>query len=256
MQQNKWSKPIEGVVIVKISLKKGLEIPKEVSNSFSFEYLKSLVKTEIDKIDDLTLLIDSEMTDEEYLEKAQKVYEINIEEVTDNKDASLIKTSIPSMSVLNRDTPKEYVVWRKRIYEALVADEVDMDTEYDEEALMELVNNGKVVLINAVPGSRVKYEYGYMLRSSNADKMPMLSNMSIEDEGFKSVLGKAVRKYTKERLKSDRDSLVERLKEALEYLKIWGKRSSDITRERLIVEEEVFGYCNTLLDGFEKRKQK
>ncbi len=241
---------------MKISLKKDLEFPKEVSNSFSFEYLKSLVKREISKIDDLTFLLDTEMTDEEYLKIVQEIYEINIEEPTDNKDASIIKTSIPNMIVLNRDTPKEVVIWKKRMYEVLINGEVDMDTEYDEDSLMELIDSGKVVLINAVPGSRIRYEYGYMLRSNNADKFPMLSNMDTEDVEFESILGKAVRKYTKDRLESDRDSLIEHLKECLEYLKTWGKRSSDITRERLTVEEEVFGYCDTLLDGFEKRKQK
>lgn len=241
---------------MKISLKKGLELPKEVSNSLSFEYLKTLVKKEIARIDDLNFMIDTVMTDEEYLKIAQEIYDINIEEVTDNKDASIIKTSIPSMIVLNRDTPNEVVVWRKRRYEALIEGEIDMDTEYDEASLMELIDSGKVVLINVVLGPRIRYEYGYMLRSSNADKMPMLSNMSSEDDEFESILGKAVRKYTEDSLEDDRDHLVERLKETLEYLKTWGKRSSDITRERLIVEEELYGYCDTLLDGFVKRKEK
>lgn len=241
---------------MKISIKRSLEIPNEVSNSFSFEYLKALVTREIGRIDDLTLLMNEDLTDKEYLEKAQSIYDISFEDASDDPTVNLIYTSIPNMVVLYRDTSNERVVWQKRVYEALISDDVDTSKEYDKDSLNELINSGKVVLINLVSGSKLRYQYGFMLESNNADKIPMLSTMSVDDEEFEDMFARAVRKYTEGRLNSDREILLNNLKSKLEYLKRWGNESSTLTKERLMVEEELVEYCDLLLYGFDKVKEK
>lgn len=139
---------------MKISVIKNLEIPGEVSNDFAFKYLKLLVRSELHQIDVLKSLMDDELSDEEYLEKAKEIYYVELDE---------------------------------------------NDTDID--------------------------------------------------------VAKEVRKATVSRLKSDREALSESLKERLEYLKRSSIESSELTRERLNIEEQTAGYCDTLLNGFAKEKK-
>lgn len=74
---------------MKISIIKNLETPNEVSNSFSFEYLKRLIQKEFHQMDTFTSLMNDDLTDEEYLEKAKTIYNIELEE--NEKDINIAK---------------------------------------------------------------------------------------------------------------------------------------------------------------------
>jgi len=140
---------------MKISLRKGVVIPDEVSNSYAFEYLRKLINYELRQIDTLTSLMNDDHADFDYLYKANEIYSIS----------------------------------------------VDSDSELDDYA-------------------------------------------------------KRVRMNLKNRLESDREELINGLKEKLRQLQRYTEQSITLTREKLVVQEQVSGYCESLLDGLEQKKEK